>query len=347
MSLEKFNFNKKEGFSPKKKVKKRGFSNFKRAVLISAGLISASPTFASGMEQNNKPKEKAPTELLNRISQYYQKVLENNESTLGYFKKDGNLSADKLELVEKEYKLSEAKAKEIVANPESHYEKIIQEVKNCKQELINHFASKEFFEKVKKDMKLDDKKTHEKQENLINNLNTVKLVIASPDSISSLPNSYGLTGAASYSEELHRVVIPFSEVDWEEITHEFIHAAYRSIKELTPDEEKILYHNYKKEKGVSKETNKYLRNPAERIVRKTLLDLDLERWNIKKYNEKFTHEHYLKLLELKKRNQLDGAALDLLNTTTEKQLEKIMNTIAYNDAVKDTINRNINNSNLA
>lgn len=343
MSLEKFNFNNEKPKKSNKKVK-NGFSNFKRAVLISAGLISASPTFASGMEQKSQTKEKAPTELLGKISDYYQKVLENDESNLKYLEKDNTLPADKLELMKKEYKLSENKDKEIIANPESHYEKITKEVEKYKQELIDHFSSEEFLEKVKKDMKLNDKEASEKQEKLIKNLNTVKIVLASPDSIASLSSSYGMVGAASYSEKEHRVMIPFSEIDWEEITHELIHAAYRATEELPNNEEKILVHNFIKEKGVSRETNEYLRDPAERIVRKTLIDLDLKRWGIKNYDEKFTHEHYLKLLKLKKENQLDGATLDLLNTTTEKQLERMMNTIAFNDAARGFKNININNN---
>jgi len=330
--MENFNFNK----NPEKKTKKHVFSNLTKAVLISAGLISASSMFASNTEQTTKSKEKAKTEILNEMKNFYQKEASLNESSLDYLKFQ-NLSNEQLEEIKKEIKNNEIKHQEIATNPEIYYEKIINAVEEYKQNLIKHFSSNEFLDKLKRN--LTEEQAKDKQKEIINNLNTVHLVIASPDSIREVTGS--IAAGACYSLSEHRILIPFSEINWEDITHELIHAAYKATKELTPKDERILIHNFTKDRNMNKNRNKYQKDPAERIVRKTLLDLDMEQWGIKKYNEKFTHEHYLKLLELKKENKLDKATLDLLNTITEKQLEKIMNTIAFNEAVKNITDRKI------
>ena len=75
----------------------------------------------------------------------------------------------------------------------------------------------------------------------------------------------------------------------------------------------------------------YFFDPSERLVRKQTLDLEMERLGIKRYGEKFTHEHYNQLIRLYNNNKLSQDADRLLETTKPEYFEKIMNEIAQND----------------
>jgi len=49
---------------------------------------------------------------------------------------------------------------------------------------------------------------------------------------------------------------------------------------------------------------------------------------VKKYGEEFTKEHYLKVLELKRKRQLSGGSCEFILSIKPEMMERVMNEIA-------------------
>ncbi|MEK7088791.1 MAG: hypothetical protein AAB913_01530 [Patescibacteria group bacterium] len=83
----------------------------------------------------------------------------------------------------------------------------------------------------------------------------------------------------------------------------------------------------------------YLSDPTEMYARKKVFEYDLERLGIKKYGEKFTIDHYKKVLELQKNLPLDqgfsGNSDQFLLIIKPEMMEKVMNEIAENEVAQD------------
>jgi hypothetical protein len=67
----------------------------------------------------------------------------------------------------------------------------------------------------------------------------------------------------------------------------------------------------------------------------------MERLGIKKYGEKFTMEHYEKLLKLKKEGKLFDNSIEFLDRIKPEFIEQVMNTIAMNKSVQEDSNISI------
>ncbi len=139
------------------------------------------------------------------------------------------------------------------------------------------------------------------------------------------------SAAAYYLPSSHVITFPFYNLDRIIIAHELIHSAYGGSSLLDKEEIKLLEKSFKKNKDISKTNNKYLKNISERIARKKQTDFYLESQGIKKYEEKFTKEHYKKLEELKNKKMLSAEVEELFDTTDEDGFIRIMNDIAYNN----------------
>ena len=72
----------------------------------------------------------------------------------------------------------------------------------------------------------------------------------------------------------------------------------------------------------------YLSDPTEMYARKKVFEYDLERLGVKKYGEEFTKEHYLKVLELKRKRQLSGGSCEFILSIKPEMMERVMNEIA-------------------
>lgn len=295
-----------------------------RASIISLGLISSNQAFSQKENRKDFSDDKNKIELMNEMSSFYKEAALFKEKSIVFVDKDKNK-------VIEEIKNDIIVYDKIAENPNFYYENIVKKIEEIKLEIVDHFSSDLFLQKLSEN--IGSVKAKEKQENILKNLNTVGVVIASPDSIKKQTGNDG--AGACYSVLLHRIMIPFSDINWEFIEHELLHAAYKSDKELSDDDKKILNKNFTKDKEISNDKNNYLHESSERIVRKKNLDLEMERLGLKKYEEKFVHEHYIKLKELQEKGRVGIGINDLLNTTNEKELTNIMNTIAFNQAEQD------------
>jgi hypothetical protein len=304
-----------------------------KASVLGLGLMVASPSFAQNSEEgldNNKNQ----IELMEEMSFFYKELSKKSERSLSYLDYE-DMSNEKILELENEIKKNISFYGEIANNPVIYYKKILEKSKEIKEALILHFSSADFLNKLKE--YLNEEEAKNKQRKIIDNLNTVKLVIASPDSINKQVGHHGAD--ACYSEREHRILIPFSIIDEHTILHEFIHSAYRADQELTKYEKRVLNRSFKIDVNFSNRENEYQREIPERIVRKKILDLEMEEKGIKKYNEKFTQDHYNKLKELKNKGEVSPGVQDILNTSSEKQLIQLMNNIAYQDAVDTSSSR--------
>ena len=190
------------------------------------------------------------------------------------------------------------------------------------------------------------------QRDLINNLKTVKFKIISQETLNQLTTSENdnFISLGGYLRSEHTIYIVPRDLNsiFETILHESLHATYKGDRELTEKEKEILKKSFKLRRFIKKKyplhelpsvyqdgksefLENYHKKPSERIVRKKMLDFELEKLGIKKYDEKFTKEHYTILLKLIKEGKLSKDATEFILSTTRRDLINIMNTIAYND----------------
>ncbi|HEU0085438.1 MAG TPA: hypothetical protein VFQ59_00565 [Candidatus Paceibacterota bacterium] len=75
----------------------------------------------------------------------------------------------------------------------------------------------------------------------------------------------------------------------------------------------------------------YYSDPTEMYARKKVFEHDLEVLGVKKYEEQFTKEHYLKALQLEKEGKLNNDSREFLLIIKPNMIEKVMNEIADAD----------------
>ncbi len=123
--------------------------------------------------------------------------------------------------------------------------------------------------------------------------------------------------------------------------HEFTHqSTWGNI--LMSEKAKGLYVESFDETHLSEAEKKmvrYYKNATERDARKKVLEYDMENLGIKKYGEKFTNEHYLKLLKIQKSGKLSADSEEFLRMTKPEYMEKVMNEIAENSNSPEESNK--------
>ncbi len=114
----------------------------------------------------------------------------------------------------------------------------------------------------------------------------------------------------------------------EAIMHELLHSVTRGsdlILENTKDKLNKTFAGMEGDLTLEeKEAMEYLKNPAERLVRKQQLEIKLEKLGIKKYGEPFTMEHYNKMREavLDSKIKLDSNAMEFIMSTQNAKKTK-------------------------
>jgi len=213
---------------------------------------------------------------------------------------------------------------------------IKEEAKQIRDKLIKHFSGKEFLNKLKIEYDDNEKLAKEVQAKDIERLSSIKLEVLIFDDFEERLKKFALiqNAAGYYLHKDNNVVVDSSysrEFIDEAILHELLHATTISEKA-----KKILEDSYAKQGFLSLFKNKedeYLGRTEERIVRKRLVDYDMERLGIKKYSEKLTREHYDKLMDAYKQKKLSYGSVDFIRTTQPKfeYFEKIFNEIAQKE----------------
>jgi len=237
--------------------------------------------------------------------------------------------------------------KKITNDPKYSSEKI-------RFEIAKHISSPEYLKKLQVELGGDLKKAEAMQKERVDYVNSLKIYLDKEDNINErvkhplLPNnismhipkwlskmgiSTGIKGidevAGFYNTAWHEAVIPDSKDD-ETAAHEILHGSTLGTLGVTEKAADLLKHSYKK---LDSKEDAYYKIPAERLVRKQLLDLEMNTLGIKNYGEKFTKKHYEKLKRYYKKGFLTPSANQFMKTTKPeyKYFEEIFNGIAEND----------------
>lgn len=247
-------------------------------------------------------------------------------------------------------------------------EDMIKKAEKIKKNIINHIESAEYFEKLKIEFGGDEDTAKFYQRERVDSLNKMKITV---ESIDNVRRDYGNRYRKEKEKELQRnnvlkyvprwlsdlvievplvdgfyvtadnnIVIPYDKTfdrNNEVARHEELHASTRSEWLISENAKKLFDESYRpiNDEGLNlddrDEMNTYLKNYTERLVRKQALDLEMEQLGIKKYGEKFTKEHYKKMMECYRNKKFSSDAEEFIKTTKPGYFEKIFNEIAENE----------------
>jgi hypothetical protein len=254
-----------------------------------------------------------------------------------------------LELIGEESKYKTTLLNKIVSGESSDLEaekekykknapELIKQVEAARENVIKIISSDDYLEKIQKEFNCRREEAEKHQKIRISN---VRLANCTFKSKKELELSMGC--AAAYNHN-HTLLLPYDESS-EKIsdlaTHEFFHSSTIGNDGISLKAREILEKSFKNYSDYSKHTNDYLSNPTERYVRLKLLDMELDRLNIKKIGEKFTKKHYDKMMKIfndnsiNKEDSLDENAKELIKTTIQsgsnyEDIKQLIDEIAMN-----------------
>ncbi len=220
-------------------------------------------------------------------------------------------------------------------------------INEAKLELITHLKSKEYLEKLALEMNISEAAAKKHQSVRVFNVSNVFF-----DLKSSIEIYYISGGGAYYNDFSKEVVFPYDinlksqkgrSYLYGAAIHELLHLSIDYEVGLSDQAKQIL-----QESAIPKSSKielvppslrtdddySYFTEPGEMIVRKQNLDLEMQKLGIKKYGEKFTDEHYSKLISIGK--SLSISSRDLIKFVKPESFSKVMNELAENNNSKKT-----------
>ena len=210
-------------------------------------------------------------------------------------------------------------------------------IEKAKLEVIKHIESDEYLEKLSKEMGISKKLAKLHQSTRIGNIKNISYDLESKDQI--LKDTNG-RGSAYYSGGTNKITLPYEaylghEGDksyfYETVLHEILHESTMYDEGLSGTVEEFLRDSFKNSENDSQKDSLYFSEPGELIVRKQILDLEMEKLGIKKYGEIFTEEHYKKLNELKDKYELSTDAVKFIDHIKPENFIDVMNGLAQNN----------------
>ncbi len=212
-------------------------------------------------------------------------------------------------------------------------------VNEAKIEIINHLKSEEYLDKLAIEMHISRAAAKKHQAVRINNVSALSIDLKHSFELSYLKKAY-----AYYTHNTTRITLPY-DINLEDqeqksyfyttVIHEILHLSTNAHYGLSKQAEKIL-----KEAATTHNSDEpfysYFTSPAEMIVRKQILDLEMQKLGIKNYGEKFTDEHYLKLLSLE--SVLSNNSRQLIEFVKSEHFSKVMNELAENNNLEKNYN---------
>lgn len=250
-----------------------------------------------------------------------------------------------LEKYEKAKKEAEDSIYRIATRKELH------SAEKIKNELIEHISSQEYLNKLKSEFGGSDNRAKGEQARRIENLKKVNINIASSDELNEelkkrlngqkLPGNF-IKANGFYDPVSHETFVSFDDSHGALTSlHELLHASTRGVDGITYRTKNTLVNSYENQgylrKWIKDEKDEYFSDPTERLVRKQILDRELEKLNIKKYGEEFTDEHYKKMMDAYKKGMFSHNAKDFIKRTKKdpKIFMQIFNEIARNEEEKE------------
>lgn len=211
-------------------------------------------------------------------------------------------------------------------------------IEKAKLEVINHIESDEYLEKLGKEIGISKKLARLHQEVRINNIKNISYNLVTNTRI-FMDTDGG--GYAYYSPLTNKITLPYN-IDLndknkksffcEAIVHEILHESTMYDEGLSGTVEEFLRDSFKNSENENREDSIYYSEPGELIVRKQILDLEMEKLGIKKYGDVFTEEHYKKLKELRDKYELSSDAIQFIDHIKPQNFVKVMNELADNNS---------------
>jgi len=306
--------------------------------------------------EENKEKKELPNEpkeigdhqvkfVINDFSQEKAREREEDLRDIAALEKKSGLNLDETEL-EIQGEINEALFSSDL-DPKQEKIKYEKMVADMKDDLIKQIGGQDYLNKLKIEFGSNLEKAKAVQKERISNLRKVKITIVSLKEVNDryrertadsgkLGNFEGVGGFYDPVVEKHEIVIPF-DTDSSGLTalHELLHASTRSNSGISSSATEMLRESYvdqKKYFGLfGDDNNEYYKYTTERLVRKQMLDRELEKLGIKKYGEMFTGEHYNKMMKLYKDGKFSRSARDFIERTDPKKFVDIFNKVAANE----------------
>jgi hypothetical protein len=203
----------------------------------------------------------------------------------------------------------------------------------AREKIIEFVSSSDYLKKLTIEFGGDEEKARLKQNRRVELLRNV-IVDSSDDAvIDNIGGDYNYF--FNYINVYNRVK---GEEFKESMKHELLHASTRANWNIPENTKQKLTDSF--EAGMFMKKTKelaYFSMPTERLVRKQLLDRDLEKYGVKKYGEEFTEEHYKKMMILKQLDLLGNGANQFIETTKSDfdTYKTLFDEIADNSILED------------
>lgn len=268
-----------------------------RAALVGLSLYSANPAFASGLE-----------------------TVLNNTGTI--------------------------KSSQETSRGEDRHTERIELVKSIKDEFSNHINSRDYLNKLTGEFNGDSDRAKKEQSERLKRVQKVK-IDANSDTKTWTEELKNSKATGYYDAQEEKIYIDKSLPNYlfsDRLRHEISHASTIGridMSEKAKEKMSSAYQSPNKsefDESLGEKTSyglkdEYLSSPEEMLARKQQLDIEMEKLGIKKYGEKFTQEHYEKMMKAYQ----DGIFSDDANIFIEiikkdpDTFKDILNNIAKND----------------
>lgn len=197
--------------------------------------------------------------------------------------------------------------------------------------LLEHVKSPEYLKKLQKEFGLSEVEAKKHQDVRIKNLEIAHASFQSAEQLEYDGGYYRIGGTEvviSYEDDKKSIK--------RAISHELVHESTNAEFGMSKKASYLMKESYIPSKtlnelygGDDSVQTKYFGRPEERIVRKQILDLEMEELGIKKYEEPFTKAHYDKLMELLKAGKLSSDARDFMMTTKPEYFIRIFDELSF------------------
>lgn len=214
-------------------------------------------------------------------------------------------------------------------------EKIIDIIETERTAVMEHIASPKYLAKLSKEMHLSEDEALIHQTARLRNVEKTKVQFL------RTINLLAQHAAGYFNKDYALITLPHDSyledpemLDFfkETVRHELWHAATNSDQGIDGFAEMALYNAYQSgSDNKQSRDDSYYRSPTELLVRKKNLDRELEQLGIKKYGEKFSDQHYLKLLDLMYQGKLSDDTREFLEHIKSSKLAQVMNDLAVSD----------------
>jgi len=210
------------------------------------------------------------------------------------------------------------------------------------EDIAKHIASEDYLKKLMVEYDIDETQALEHQRVRLKNLRNGTYSLSMTPNFSSLGKNFSTELYKNYTEaefstehEIlgHKVVGGGGRLEISPKAGRLMSQSSLPINWENEEFSQLLKNieNTDEREAMKLHLGNYFRDAAERYARKQELEMEMEILGIKKYGDKFTNEHYLKLMDLYQQGKLSFGSRQFISTTNSEYFEAIFNEIAENN----------------